>query len=165
LFEPQNAILYPSNANTDTPLPQEEPAGQNPPDGAIVNYYLGTRPSGPVALEIYDQDEKLVRRYSSDDVPQAIDPKTLPFPEYWVRPPKSLSAERGSHRWVWDFHHAPKPEAKPDFSIAAIYGETPPTPTGPRATPGKYTVRLLVDGKTLSQSLTLLPDPRVPTEK
>ncbi len=160
LFQPQNAYLYPSNANTDTPLPQEEPVGQNPPDGAIINYILGKKAKGPVALEIYDSADQLVRRYSSDDKPIFIDVNLLPFPEYWVRQEKILSSEPGSHRFVWDFHKTPTADAPPQFSIAAIYRDTPPTPTGTRAEPGEYTVKLLVGDKTLTQQLNLFADPR-----
>src|SRR5262249_55513228 len=72
LFRPQTAYRVRGNVNTDTPLPPEEPAGQNPPDGAIVNYYLKADSSGPVTLEILDDKGKLVRRYSSADKPEPV---------------------------------------------------------------------------------------------
>ncbi len=167
LFRPQTAFLYPANANTDTPLPQEEPAGQNPPDGAIINYYLGRAPAGPIALEIIDDAGKLVRRYASDDRPVIIDENLLPFPGYWVRPSVVLSQVPGSNRFIWDFYHTPVPTDRPEFPIAAVYRNTPPNPTSARAEPGTYTVKLIVDGNSLVQPLTLQPDPRVspPTAK
>ena len=80
--------------NTDTPLPPDEPAGQNPPDGAIIDYYLGAGASGPVTLEILDSAGQLVRRYSSDDPVEPIDPM-LAVPLYWARPPRGLSGDAG----------------------------------------------------------------------
>ena len=43
LFAPRVTYRLPRNTNTDTPLPPEEPAGKNPPDGAILYYYLQLR--------------------------------------------------------------------------------------------------------------------------
>ncbi len=160
LFEPQNAYLYPSNANTDTPLPQEEPAGQNPPDGAIINYFLGKSAKGPVAIEIYDSAEKLVRRYASDDQPLVVDKNLLQYPDYWVRPERLPGVEPGSHRFVWDFHYTPTGDRRPQFSIAAIFHNTPPNPKGARALPGDYRVKLTVGEKSWTEPLKLLADPR-----
>src|SRR6185369_11512628 len=56
LFAPQTAVRIQRNVNTDTPLPPEEPAGQNPPDGAIINYYLKQDASEPVVLEVFDRE-------------------------------------------------------------------------------------------------------------
>ena len=67
LFRPQTATRVRWNMYTDTPMPQEEPAGQNPPDGAILTYRLARDARGPVTLEILDAKGALVRRYSSDD--------------------------------------------------------------------------------------------------
>src|SRR5262249_55814587 len=53
LFRPQQAIRFRHTTGTDTPLPPEVPAGQNPPDGAIMNYYLQSAASGPVTLEVF----------------------------------------------------------------------------------------------------------------
>src|ERR1044072_9428744 len=66
LFRPQLAYRVRWNVNTDTPLPPEEPAGQNPPDGAILNYYRKHKPSGPNSLAGFDHLEKSRRRSSSD---------------------------------------------------------------------------------------------------
>jgi len=161
LFRPQDAFLYPPNQNRDTPLPQEEPAGKNPPDGAILNYFLRAGSATPVTLEILDGAGNLVRRYSSDDQPETVDPSTLAFPEYWVRSPVVLSNEAGSHRFVWDFHPESDRAGQGRFPIAAIYRNTAPVPSTPRSDPGLYTVRLTANGKTQEQPLRLHPDPRV----
>ena len=70
LFAPQQALRWRSNKNTDTPLPQEEPAGQNPPEGAILHYFLTGATRGPVVLEILDAGGSIVRRFASDEAPE-----------------------------------------------------------------------------------------------
>jgi len=165
LFKPAPAYRVRRDTNTDTPLPPETPAGTNPPDGAIIDYYLAHAPSGAVALEIHDATGKLVRRYASTDKPDFSDinelGRTLGVPTYWVRPPHVLSAEAGMHRWVWDIHYEPLTGGRGGYPISAIPHDTPREPAGPRAMPGAYTVKLIVDGKTYSQPLTIKMDPRV----
>src|SRR5205085_8725321 len=107
LFKPQPAIRFRRSTNTDTPLPPEEPMGQNPPDGAIIDYWLAANASTPVVLEVVDGTGKVVRRYASDDKPEAVNEKELRVPTYWLRPPQRLAAEAGMHRFVWDLHYAP----------------------------------------------------------
>ena len=162
LFRPEVAYRVRWNTNTDTPLPPDVPAGQNPPDGAILNYYLGGTTSGEVTLEILDAGDKLVRRYSSSDPLPPPDPQ-LAIPTYWPRPPQKLSNQPGFHRFVWDLHYPPVPGVKPEYPIAAVYENTPPASTSPWAMPGKYYVVLTANGKQYRQELTLEMDPRVKT--
>jgi photosystem II stability/assembly factor-like uncharacterized protein len=162
LFRPQVAYRVRWNMNTDTPLPPDEPAGQNPPDGAILDYYLKSAASGPVTLEVLDSAGKLVRRYSSADPVEPIDPM-LSIPTYWVRPPQVLSSAPGMHRFLWDMHYSPVPGGRPGYPIAAVYRNTPPAPNSPWVTPGEYTVKLTVDAQSYTQPLTLKMDPRVKT--
>ncbi len=162
LFRPGAAYRVRWNNNTDTPLPPEEPAGQNPPDGAIVYYYLKSAPSKPVTLEIFDSAKKLVRRYASDDKSEPIDP-TLNVPVYWIRPPAIPAAEIGMHRFVWDLHYPPPDAIDHEYPISAIYRDTPRYPLGPFALPGEYSVKLTVGGKSYVQQLTVKMDPRVKT--
>src|SRR6186713_390230 len=90
LFAPQQAWRFRWNKNTDTPLPPDEPAGQNPPDGAIVHYFLKGAAAGPVTLEIVDGAGTVVRRYRSDDTPEPpVEGRNIP--DYWIRPPQVLS--------------------------------------------------------------------------
>ncbi len=162
LFRPQTAVRFRWNKNTDTPLPPDEPAGQNPPDGAIINYYLKAKPATPVVLEILDQAGAVVRRFASDDKPEApVEGRNIP--DYWIRPPQSLSAEPGMRRFTWDLRYPPP--AVPNFSypIAAVYQNTPREPRGPWVAPGSYTVRLTVAGRAYTQPLTVKLDPRVKT--
>jgi photosystem II stability/assembly factor-like uncharacterized protein len=162
LFQPQVAYRVRWNMNTDTPLPPEEPAGQNPPDGAIINYYLKSPAMDKVTLEIFDEQGKLVRRYSSADKPEPIIAKDLAIPTYWIRPPQNLRTSAGSHRFVWDLHYPPPPGRRV-YPIAAVFRDTPGEPLGPWVQPGRYRVRLEVDGRAMEQPLTVKMDPRVKT--
>ena len=162
LFKPQTATRVRWNMNTDTPLPPDFPAGENPPDGAVIDYYLQSASSSPVTLEIKDSAGKTVRKYSSADKPDPVDPM-LAIPTYWVRPPQTLSATAGMHRFLWDMHYPNVPGVEAEYPIAAIPHNTAPQPSGPWALPGQYTVVLTANGKSYSQPLTIKMDPRVKT--
>ncbi len=161
LFQPQTALRVRWNMNTDTPLPPDEPAGENPPDGAMIDYQLAENATGPVTLEIKDAQGKLVRRYASDDSLAAPDPAKLKVPAYWVRPPRPLAATKGMHRFLWDLHGSPLAKVEPQYPMTAIYRDTPPAPTGPWALPGDYTVTLTANGQSQTQPLKVQMDPRV----
>jgi hypothetical protein len=163
LFRPQVAYRVRRSLATDTPLPPEEPAGKNPPDGAIINYYLKAKAPGPVTLEVFDDAGKLVRRYSSADKPEPVEEQTLAIPTYWIRPPQVLSAAAGAHRFVWDLHYPPPEGVRRSYPISAIYRDTPSAPLGPAVLPGQYTVKLTVGGRSHVQPLTVKMDPRVKT--
>jgi photosystem II stability/assembly factor-like uncharacterized protein len=165
LFHPAPAYRIRRDTNNDTPLPPDEPAGQNPPDGAIIDYYLSQPASGPVTLEILDSEGKVARRYSSADKPEMTEEEMQKqlIPLYWIRMPRQLSGESGMHRWVWDLHYATPLSAHHEFPIAAVPHDTPLTPQGPHALPGSYTVRLTVDGHSYTAPLLLKMDPRVKT--
>jgi photosystem II stability/assembly factor-like uncharacterized protein len=165
LFQPQTAYRVQRNVNTDTPLPPEEPAGQNPPDGAIINYYLKSDAASPVTLEIFDRAGKLVRRFSSADKPEPVNEKEINVPLYWIRPPRILPAKAGMQRFAWDLHY-PEPKAQGhEYPISANYMDTPRYPLGPSVLPGDYTVKLTVAGRSYTRPLTVVLDPRVKTPR
>jgi photosystem II stability/assembly factor-like uncharacterized protein/uncharacterized coiled-coil protein SlyX len=161
LYKPQTALRVRWSLNTDTPLPPDEPVGENPPDGAMIDYFLAEDASDPVTLEIKDKKGTLVRRYSSTDTPVFRDVKKLKIPRYWIRPVAFLSAKRGMHRFLWDIHYTPMTGVEPEYPMAAVYRDTPPSPTSPWVTPGDYTVVLTANGKSYTQPLTVKMDPRV----
>ncbi len=163
LFAPQEALRVRWNKNPDTPLPPEEPAGKNPPDGAIIDYFLAKNAAGPVTLEILDAGGRLVRGYSSADKTESLEeiaPK-YPIPMYWVRQEKILSAKAGMHRFVWNVRLPAPKSLGHGFPISAIVHDTPLEPQGAWALPGRYTVKLTVDGMLYTQPLVLKMDPRV----
>ncbi len=163
LFTPAPAYRIQRDTNTDTPLPPDEPAAENPPDGAVIDYYLATASFAPVTLEILDSHDQLVRRFSSDDKPPVTEAelKNQLIPLYWLRPFRALSADAGMHRWVWDLHY-PAPDAtRHDYPISAVPRDTPRSPLGPTALPGAYTARLTANGRTYTAQFTVKMDPRV----
>ena len=167
LFKPQDAYRVRWNMNTDTPLPPDEPVAPNPPEGAIINYYLKSAASGPVTLEIVGSDGKLARRYSSTDEAFKPNPATITVPLYWFRPLAALSAAPGMHRFTWDMHYQPLDGSGrlggPNLPIAAIGHNTVPAPSTPWVNPGQFTVKLTVNSKTYSQPIAVKQDPRVKT--
>jgi hypothetical protein len=151
------------DTNTDTPLPADEPAGENPPDGAIIDYDLPQDVHGTVALEILDEAGTVLRRYTSDDParPTSKELRTQLIPAYWPLRHGPLPKAAGMHRWVWDMRAAPPTATHDDYPIAAVPHRTPLAPQGPLVVPGVYTLRLTVDGKSETASLTVKMDPRV----
>jgi photosystem II stability/assembly factor-like uncharacterized protein len=165
LGRPSPAYRVRRDTNSDTPLPPDEPLAENPPDGAVIDYFLAQPASAPVTLEIMDAAGKSVRRYSSADPPEISDAdlKTLSIPPLWLRPSRTLPASGGLHRWVWDLHGATPESLRHGFPIAAVPHGTPRLPQGPLAPPGVYTVKLTVDGRSYTAPLTVKMDPRVKT--
>lgn len=160
LFAPQPAWRFRWNKNTDTPLPPDEPAGQNPPDGAILHYSLKAAARGPVTLEILDAQGSVIRSYSSDDPPEPL-VEGRNIPDYWIRPAQPLLRTAGLHRFVWDLHHERPAVDSFSYPISAVIGNTPREPFGSWALPGSYMVRLTVDGAVQTQPLVVRMDPRV----
>jgi photosystem II stability/assembly factor-like uncharacterized protein len=164
LFAPQLTYRVRRNNNTDTPLPPEEPAGQNPPDGAMIDYWLKTAASGAVTLEIVDASSgRGVRHFSSADKPEPVNPKELNVPMYWVLPARTLSASSGMHRFVWDLTYPAPDVLTRDYPISAIYHDTPLYPLGAAVLPGQYKLVLTVGGQSYTQTLDIRMDPRVKT--
>ena len=159
LYKPQAAYRLRRDNWPDTPLPPEFPAGTNPPDGAIVDYYLDAA-AGAVTLEITTASGRIVRRYSSTDTPEPLEEKSINVPLYWARPARILSAATGMHRFVWDLRYPPPGAVPRDFPISAIPGDTPLEPLGVLAVPGTYLVTLTAAGSTFTQPLTVKMDPR-----
>jgi len=161
LFRPQQTYRMRRNNNTDTPLPPEIPYGENPPDGAVVDYYLKTAAQGPIMIEVLDKMGKVVRRYSSEGKPATVNPDDYPVAMYWVRHERQLPTTPGMHRFAWDLRYPAPSVLEHEYPISAVYEDTPQEPAGAYAVPGDYTVRLVAGGQVLTQPLTLTMDPRV----
>jgi hypothetical protein len=160
LFKPQPAIRVRWNMNTDTPLPPEEPAGQNPPDGAVIDYHLSANSTGPIVLSITDAKGNLIRTFSSNDTMYTIPAVNIPL--YWIRPQSVLSASAGAHRFLWDLKYTPI-NIPVSYPMTAVKNNTAPEATAPWVMPGSYTITLQANGKTYTQPIEIKIDPRVKT--
>jgi photosystem II stability/assembly factor-like uncharacterized protein len=176
LFEPAPAIRARWDVNGDTPLPVEVPTAPNPPEGAVIDYWLPTVPSGEMTLTITDAAGKVVRTFTSTAPPA---PTLLAnVPDYWFAPPSVLTKDRGLNRFAWNLRY-PNPKILPfgyfgglldfvEYTLAdhAIPGRTPrDQPEGPLALPGRYTVELSSGGKSDRKTLIVKPDPRSRTSE
>jgi hypothetical protein len=172
LFRPATAMRVRWDNYEDTPYPVETPAGQNPPDGAILDYFLKSAPAGDITLTIYDGKGSEVAQFSSKATPPDLGPANAP--NYWFAPAVALPKAAGVNRFAWDLRY-PAPQPLPygyngellgytEYTLAdhAIAGDTPRVqPQGPLVVPGNYTLELRAGDKTLRQPLTIELDPRV----
>jgi hypothetical protein len=176
--KPATAVRLRFAENDPTPWPPEIPAGENPPAGAVIDYYLGAN-AGTVNLQIVDPGGKVIRTYSSRDTIPGPDPALnseeynricqrntgaphCSVPLYWAAPNFALSTRAGMHRFTWDMRFDPI-DAASQSEGGAVPHRTYVVTNTPWAPPGAYTVRLVADGKTYTQPLTLVLDPRVKT--
>jgi len=164
LFHPADAINMPPGTDNGTPMPRDEALAENPPYGAMIDYYLRSNATGPVTLEILDPSGEIIRRYSSDDKPPTINPDALNIPTSWVRSPKPLSNQAGMHRWIWDLR--PTPAQRTGAGGGGGGGAAAAVTANffggraPAVLPGSYTVKLTVNGKGYTQPLVVSMDPR-----
>ena len=161
LFVPALAYRLHSRNNVDTPLPPETPIAQNPPDGAVIDYWLPDNARGAVTLEIRDANGKTVRRFASDDKPENL-PAERYFAKDWLSAPQTLGTGAGFYRFVWNLRWPRPLTIKYGYGIGAVWGAgTPVQPQGPWVLPGRYTVVLTVNGKAYDAPLNVAEDPRV----
>ena len=172
LLPPATAMRVRWDTYGDTPYPIETPAGQNPPDGAVIDYFLKNAANSPIALRVLDEKGTEIASFSSEIKAGNYPPANVP--SYWFQPAVAMTKSAGENRFVWDLRY-PSPATLPysyygelleytEYTLAdhAIPGLTPrQQPRGPLVVPGQYTVELTAGGKTLKQPLTLGLDPRV----
>lgn len=141
LFTPRDAVRTREGNDEAEATPPEVVLGENPPNGAYVDYIVPAGAQGPVTLTISDLRGAVVRRWSSSDVPHSLNPNEVDFPAYWIVVPQVPSASPGMHRFVWDFHRA--------------------RADGPLAPPGRYAAQLTENGRTFTRLFTVRRDPRI----
>jgi photosystem II stability/assembly factor-like uncharacterized protein len=172
LYEPATALRVRWDTYQDTPLPIETPTGKNPPDGAILDYYLKASVADDASITIRDASGSIVRKYTGVSTEPVL---PLPnVPEYWFAKPGVVYNTPGLHRFVWDLRYE-APRTLPasyfgpileytEYTLAdhAIPHETPrQQPQGPLVVPGTYTVEFTAGGQTIKRSLVIKLDPRV----
>jgi photosystem II stability/assembly factor-like uncharacterized protein/DNA-binding FrmR family transcriptional regulator len=153
----EDAHLFAPSTATRTRIghvePRRYPFGENPPNGAILYYWLKEAPKEAAKLEVRDAQGKVIRAFTSEQK------KTAEAPDEGERdePAENIPALAGLNRFAWDLRYE-----VPAKIPAAIY-DGGNEPAGPHATPGKYSVRLTVAGKSSTQPLEIAMDPRVKT--
>jgi photosystem II stability/assembly factor-like uncharacterized protein len=157
LYHPAAALRVDNDSFPGTPIPPEEPTAENPPNGAMIDYFLKAT-AGNVKIEIFDAQGSLVRRFSSEDRPAGKRPP-LPVAERWFPKPEVIEKTAGMHRFVWDLSWGnsggPSVDEESEFR----------NPRGPKVVPGVYQIRLTVDERTQSQPLEVIMDPRSPATR
>ncbi len=163
LYAPQAAMRIRNNMNPPTPWPPDMATGENPPAGAMIDYYVGPKLSGAVTLEIVDSTGGVVGRFKSSDPVPPLDPR-YPDPTLWARPPRLVSTAPGHHRFLWDMRYPAVPGMSTGADASeAVPHNTPAIPSSPWVMPGRYTVRMIAGGRTMSEPLKVVLDPRVKT--
>jgi photosystem II stability/assembly factor-like uncharacterized protein len=151
LYRPATAVRVDNDGFLGTPLPPEEPTAENPPNGAIIDYFLPA-PAEHVALEIFDPEHSLVRSFSSEAAPPGHRPPVA-IADRWLAKPQVLDKSAGMHRFVWNLAWGVgAADSGGEEDYAAL--------RGPRAEPGDYEIWLTVGGKSLAQPLQITMDPR-----
>ncbi len=147
LYTPQKAyhLYYPDQADLRPPV------GENPPAGALIDYYLRGKPQGDVTIEIVDAQGNVIRHLTSKQAKKSEQPQEWPD---LLHPTDTLPANAGMNRFVWNLRYDDPVEIP-----GAFYAGDPPR--GPIALPGHYTIRFAADGKTQTVPLDLVLDPRV----
>jgi hypothetical protein len=175
-YKPAPASRMRWDNTQDTPVPPEMKVGDNPPEGAVFDYYLASPASGPVTLTITDAAGKLIREFSNAPPPPDT---TMPnVPDYWIMPPLVLPTSAGLHRVSWDLRYPDPPSLNYSYygnpldyreytlNWHALPGMTyRSTIVGPMVVPGTYSATLKVDGRGYAQSFSVVPDPRVPVSQ
>ncbi|MFI5311694.1 MAG: WD40/YVTN/BNR-like repeat-containing protein, partial [Gemmatimonadales bacterium] len=172
LFRPDTVVRARWDNTQDTPLPPEMVVGENPPEGAILDYYLAAPASGTIRLTISEPGGRVIREFSS--IAPSADTVMPNVPEYWLAPPTVLSTAAGMHRISWDLRYADPPTLNYgyygnllDYREYTLNWHATPghtyrsTIVGTMVLPGTYTVKLTVGERSYSQPVTIVPDPRV----
>lgn len=162
LYKPGTAIRVRRNVGADTPFPPEVPHAENPLEGVIVDYWLGSAPSADVTIDVLDASGALVRHMTSAPGVAVAEAARPPHPNFWVAPPFALTKDVGGNRANWNLRYDAPNAFNHSFEINANPGETPASPEGPLVAPGTYTLKLTVDGKTYAQTVNVKNDPRSP---
>lgn len=161
LYRPADAMRVRRNVGQDTPYPPEVPHAANPPEGAVIYYWLG-QPASQVTLDVLDATGKLLRHYTSDPTPPVTEAAQPPEPSFWLAVDHPLPAGAGLHQVNWDLRHDNPDAFRHSFEINANPGNTPVSPEGPLVAPGTYTLRLTVNGTNYTQPAVVKNDPRSP---
>jgi photosystem II stability/assembly factor-like uncharacterized protein len=133
-------------------VPKPIVVGQNPPAGAVIDFFVKDAPKGETTIEILDSQNQIIRKFSSlktETPDEPLDPDDK-------KPEKEVKVEAGLNRFVWNLRYE-NANRVPGYYLWEYNGGA----RGPIALPGKYQVRLTVDGKSQTAPFELKLDPRV----
>jgi photosystem II stability/assembly factor-like uncharacterized protein len=161
LFKPRDAYRFRYTAGFGgVESTRSNPADpQYPPAGAMIDYWLPNGATGPVTLEVLDGSGTVIRRFTSEGAgerEQTPDQPGMRAPEMVTVGTPRLRNVPGLNRFTWDLTLAPPVDPSRQGGGGGGFGRT----SGPVIVPGNYTVRLAAGGKTMTQPLTVLIDPR-----
>jgi len=168
LFAPGSTYAINAGGQDGTPLPHEEPQEKNPPSGVVVYYWLKDAPRSPLKLELVNREGKTIACEASDTPVKPVETESINVQAYWLEPSAPPSALGGMHRSAlnvvaprFGFGRRPAP---PSVDACHPLGSSPatgvPHRSEPALEPGNYTVRLTVDGQSLTRPVVIKPDPR-----
>lgn len=155
LYRP--AIVYRVRRNGGLANNDGGPVAENPPDGAIVDYYLKSATNSEITLDILDSQGHLIRHFSNHQAPAPKVEGGGPDREYDQGP---VPDKAGINRYVWDLRYAP-----PTPLVTGPHPAYGGSAIGPYIMPGTYEVRMTVEGKTMTQPLEVKMDPLVTTSE
>jgi len=141
LFAPADAIRLRPGDDEAEATPPEVPLGENPPNGAFLDYLVPPGAHGPLVIRIADATGAVVRAWTSAMQPVTPDSATVPYPAYWIEAPRTPAPAPGMHRFVWDLRFD--------------------RPDGVLVPPGRYAVTLALGDRSETRSLAVRRDPRV----
>jgi photosystem II stability/assembly factor-like uncharacterized protein len=162
LFRPDPAVRVRRNVGYNTPFPPEVPHALNPPDGAIIYYWLASPPAGVITMDVLDASGTVVRHLSSAPISPVKEAAQPPEPNFWIEIPAPMPADRGTNRMTWDLRTDAPNAFTHTYEINANPGLTPASPLGTLVPPGTYTLKLTVNGTAYTQTLAVTNDPRSP---
>ncbi|HEY0657911.1 MAG TPA: hypothetical protein VGD05_05530, partial [Pyrinomonadaceae bacterium] len=152
LFKPEDAYRTPGSGGFA--LPKGAPLGANPPNGAVINYYLRVKPAKEITIEFLDSTGKVLRKFTGK--PQAENAPEQPQQRGGGGEP-NLPMEIGLNQFVWNYR-LPNAAGLPGL---IMWGGSL---AGPRVAPGNYQARFSVDGKAIAtENFTVNADPRLAT--
>jgi hypothetical protein len=163
LVPPAPAVRVARSTWGDTPIAPDEPVGENPPIGAVIDYALPVGTSGPVSIRILDANGGVVREYSDQDAQEPSDEELQRglIPTWWAEIRHPLAKSGGVHRVTWDLQLPPPRATTKGYPIGAVPHRTPRDPQGLFVPPGRYTVELRTSTGVQSSTLEVRGDPRV----
>jgi len=159
LFKPADAIDVIPTDDNGTPLQKDEPHAPNPPNGAVIDYYIKSNATGDVTLEIVDASGSVIHTFSTNPDKRTAPPsrggRRVGLPSVsplWQTTPEAFSGVAGMHRVVWEPVIPPPP---PPAGTPPGFGRAEGTRVA-----GTFTARLTVNGKSYTQLFNVKPDPR-----